>query len=92
VAPRKYASIKRDGNAAEHSCLYGGAQSPQFDLDDAECLITNLSKLSDDAKHTTTRVRQFFEGVSVLLSDSVDPPVPESVEPPVPEISHDSDD
>jgi hypothetical protein len=46
--------------------------------------------MSEAAEHTATRVRQLFEGVSVLLSDSVDPPVPESVKPLVPEISRDS--
>ena len=57
----------------------------QFDLDDAERLITELSIMSQAAEHTTTRVRQLFEGVTVMLSDSVYP-----VQPPVTENSRDS--
>ena len=50
---------------------------PEFDLVDAERLMTELSSMSNAAEHTTTRVRQLFEGVTVLLSDSVEPPVTE---------------
>ena len=44
---------------------------PQFDLDDAERQITEFFYLCKATEHTTTRVRQLFEGVTVLLSDSV---------------------
>ena len=50
---------------------------PDFDLVDAERLMTELSSMSNAAEHTTTRVRHLFEGVTVLLSDSVEPPVTE---------------
>ncbi len=58
---------------------------PQFDLDDADRLITEFFDLCNASEHTTTRVRQLFEGVTVMLSNSVDP-----VEPPVTENSRDS--
>ncbi len=58
---------------------------PQFYLDDVENLITEFFDLCKSTEHTTTRVHQLFEGVTVLLSDPVDP-----VEPPVTENSRDS--
>ena len=58
---------------------------PQFDLVKADRLITEFFDLCKAAEHTTTRVRQLFEGVTVMLSDSVYP-----VQPPVTENSRDS--
>ena len=47
------------------------------DAVDAEHLVQQFFDLYKSSKHTTVRSRQLFEGIQVLLADSVEPPVPE---------------
>ena len=47
------------------------------DAVDAEHLLKQFFDMYESSEHTTVRDRLLFEGIHVLLADSVEPPVPE---------------
>jgi hypothetical protein len=47
------------------------------DAVDAEHLLKQFFDMYESSEHTTVRDRLIFEGIHVLLADSVEPPVPE---------------